>query len=48
MTNNKRYGEDAMNDAAIVHRMGWLRKDRVAARPAMAHTLEKALRERTA
>jgi hypothetical protein len=46
--NNKRYGEDAVKNPAILHRMAWLRKGRDAAPRAATHTLERALRERTA
>lgn len=48
MTNNKRYGEDAIKDPAVLHRMAWLRKPAKAARPAAYHSAEQALHERIA
>ena len=48
MTNNKRYGEDAIKDPAVLHRMAWLRKPAKAARPAACHSAEQALHERIA
>ena len=48
MLNNKRYGDEAVKTPAVLHRMAWLRNDRLAAvRPANQNH-EPALRERTA
>ena len=48
MTNNKRYGEDAIKDPAVLHRMAWLQKPAKAARPAACQPAEQALHDRIA
>ena len=48
VTNNKRYGEDAVRDHSIRHRMAWLRKERLTSELTTNPAFERALRERTA
>ncbi len=49
ITNNKRFGDDAVLDPSIRHRMAWLRKEHQKATDLPTNpAIERALRERIA